>query len=50
MALALGDFEALEYHQRPAVRLHLTQGADQGLAQLERIVQQALKNIHGPEQ
>jgi transaldolase / glucose-6-phosphate isomerase len=50
LALALGDFEALERHHRPVVRLHLTQGADHGLAQLERIVQQALKNIRGAEQ
>jgi transaldolase / glucose-6-phosphate isomerase len=44
--LAMGDFEALAHHRRPAIRLHLTQGAERGLAQLEQIVQHSLKAVH----
>ena len=38
LCLALGDFESLVSRKKLAVRLHLTQGAEQGLAQLERVV------------
>ena len=45
LALALGDFEALGRRARPVLRLHLTQGAEQGLKQLEGIVHRALANL-----
>jgi transaldolase / glucose-6-phosphate isomerase len=38
LCLALGDFESLASRKRLAVRLHLTQGVEQGLAQLARVV------------
>jgi transaldolase/glucose-6-phosphate isomerase len=38
LCLALGDFESLVSRKKLAVRLHLTQGAEQGLAQLQRVV------------
>ncbi len=38
LALALGDFEALGRRRRPVIRLHLTGGAEQGLTQLETIL------------
>jgi transaldolase / glucose-6-phosphate isomerase len=45
-ALAMGDFEALADHHRPAIRLHLTQGAERGLAQLEQSIQKSVKTVH----
>jgi hypothetical protein len=47
LALAMGDFESLEKHQRPVLRLHLTQGIESGLMKLERFVEQALKHTRG---
>jgi len=44
LALAMGDFESLERHQKPVVRLHLMEGVEQGLTKLEQILQQALRN------
>ncbi len=38
LCLALGDFESLASRKKLAVRLHLTQGIEHGLAQLGRIV------------
>jgi len=38
LCLALGDFESLASRKKLAVRLHLTQGIEQGLAQLGRVV------------
>ncbi len=46
MALALGDFDSLVRHQRHVIRLHLVNGAEQGLLQLEPILKNALKKIH----
>ncbi len=42
LALALGDFESLESRQKLVIRLHLTQGLEQGLAEVEQAIQQAL--------
>jgi len=42
MAQALGDLDSLVRLQRPIIRLHLTQGAEQGLAQVEKVVNRAL--------
>ena len=42
MAQALGDLDSLVRLQRPVIRLHLTQGAEQGLAQVEKVVNRAL--------
>ena len=39
LALALSDFESLESRRKMAVRLHLTRGLEQGLAELEQIAQ-----------
>lgn len=41
-AQALGDFEALAERERPILRLHLTQGADQGLKAVAHAVERAL--------
>ena len=38
MALALADFESLEMHRKLAMRLHLTQGLEQGLAEIEQTI------------
>ena len=38
MAQALGDMQRLGLHNRPAIRLHLTQGASAGLVALRGIV------------
>ena len=38
LCLALGDFESLASRKKLAVRLHLTQGTEHGLAQFGRIV------------
>jgi glucose-6-phosphate isomerase len=42
LALAQGDFESLGRRRRPVIRLHLTGGAQQGLTQLEIILNNAL--------
>jgi len=42
LQLALGDFESLESRQKLVVGLHLAQGLEQGLAEVEQAVQQAL--------
>ncbi len=39
MALALADFESFEMRRKLAMRLHLTQGLEQGLAEIERTIQ-----------
>jgi len=41
-AQALGDFAALEKHGRPALRLHLTQGAEAGLKVVASAMERAL--------
>ena len=38
MALALADFESLEMRRKLAMRLHLTQGMEQGLAEIEQTI------------
>jgi transaldolase/glucose-6-phosphate isomerase len=43
LALALGEFESLESRHKLVVRLHLTQGVEHGLAQLEQVMQKALE-------
>lgn len=45
IALAMGDFDSLERHRRPVLRLHLAEGVEPGLRKLENIVQQALRNM-----
>ena len=45
IALAMGDFDSLERHRRPVVRLHLTGGVEASLGKLENIVQQALRTM-----
>lgn len=42
LALALGDFESLGRRRSPVIRLHLSSGAEQGLIQLEAILDNAL--------
>ena len=42
MAQALGDLQSLGRLGKPALRLHLTEGAPAGLASLRRVVDQAL--------
>ena len=39
LALALGDFESLEARHKLVMRLHLTQGLEQGLTELEQPIQ-----------
>jgi len=43
LALALGDFDALVFRGRPAVRIHLSGEPDQVLTELEAAVDKALK-------
>jgi transaldolase / glucose-6-phosphate isomerase len=38
MALALADLESLEMRRKLAMRLHLTQGLEQGLAEIEQVI------------
>jgi transaldolase / glucose-6-phosphate isomerase len=38
LALALADFESLETRRKLAIRLHLTQGLEQGLAEIEQTI------------
>ena len=45
LALAMGDFDALNRHRKPVLRLHLAEGLERGLPQLEHVIQQALKNM-----
>jgi glucose-6-phosphate isomerase/transaldolase/glucose-6-phosphate isomerase len=42
MAQALGDMQCLAQHNRPAIRLHLAQGARMGLPALRSVFEQAL--------
>ena len=42
LAQALGDLESLVRRDKPVLRLHLAQGAQAGLAELLKIVDQAL--------
>jgi transaldolase/glucose-6-phosphate isomerase len=42
LALALGEFESLGRRRTPVIRLHLSSGAEQGLVQLEAILNDAL--------
>jgi transaldolase/glucose-6-phosphate isomerase len=42
MAQALGDLQRLAHRDKPALRLHLAQGARAGLAALRKIVDEAL--------
>ena len=42
MAQALGDLDSLVRLERPVLRLHLTEGAEAGLGQLEKVVHRAL--------
>ena len=44
LALALGDFESLESRRKLVVHLHLAEGVERGLEQLEQLVQHALRN------
>lgn len=46
LALAQGDFESLGHRRRPVIRLHLSCGAEQGLIQLETILNNALRKRH----
>ena len=48
LALALGDFESLNCRRRPVLRLHMTRGADSGLAQFESILDNMLGKRHIP--
>ncbi len=45
MAQALGDFESLWTRNKPALRLHLTQGASAGLPQVQSALAQALSSF-----
>ena len=42
-ALALGDFDAMLNRKRPIVRIHMTGDPEQGLAELEAVIEKALK-------
>jgi len=46
-AQALGDYEALAAHGRPALRLHLSHGVEAGLAALTAAVERALSAMQG---
>jgi len=46
-AQALGDYEALAAHGRPALRLHFSHGVDAGLATLTAAVERALSAMQG---
>jgi transaldolase/glucose-6-phosphate isomerase len=46
LALAQGDFESLGRRRRPVIRLHLSCGAEQGLLQLETVLNNALSKRH----
>lgn len=46
LALALGDFESLSGQGRPVIQLHLTNGAEQGLAQVESLLNSVLGKSH----
>jgi glucose-6-phosphate isomerase len=45
LALALGDFRALVTHQRPVLRLHLTNGAERGITEVEAVLGATLANL-----
>jgi len=42
MAQALGDLESLGRRVKPGLRIHLSKGADAGLADLRKAIEQAL--------
>jgi glucose-6-phosphate isomerase len=44
LALAMGEFDALESRRKLVLRLHLTRGIEQGLSDVEQVIQQALSN------
>jgi len=44
LALALGDFESLESRRKFVVHLHLAEGVERGLVQLEQVIQSALRS------
>jgi glucose-6-phosphate isomerase len=44
LALALGDFDALESRQKFVVRLHFTRESGQSLSEVEQILQRALSH------
>jgi len=46
-AQALGDYEALAAHGRPALRLHFSHGVEAGLATLTAAVERALSAMQG---
>jgi hypothetical protein len=46
LALALGEFESLGRRRSPVIRLHLSNGAGQGLVQLEAVLANALGKVH----
>jgi hypothetical protein len=43
----LGDLDALESRQKLVIRLHLTRSVEQGLTDVEQVIQQALGNTRG---
>jgi hypothetical protein len=47
LALALGDFEALGNRARLALRLHFTEGVEEGFKQLRKAVQRSLAGLSG---
>jgi glucose-6-phosphate isomerase len=50
MAQALGDYESLWTRNKPVLRLHLTQGAAEGLRQLQQTLGQALSSFRTANQ
>ena len=48
LALALGEFESLGRRRSPVIRLHLSGGTEQGLVQLEAILNNALGKCRTP--
>jgi glucose-6-phosphate isomerase len=44
-AQALGDFEALDAHSKPVLRLHLLRGAEAGLSSLAQAAERALTSL-----
>jgi hypothetical protein len=48
LALAQGDFESLELRHKLVIRVHLAQGLEAGLGELEQAIQQALEDTRTP--
>jgi len=46
LALALGDFDAMVARRRPVVRIHMSGPSEQALAELENVVEKALRTGH----